>query len=441
MSINVYYLNQANSENVCDYANSEYCTLESLKVKSKNKFSLLHVNIRSLTKNLEKLEELLAGIRTLPDIIAITETRLKNAMNFGFRLQGYSIEYHDSSTNAGGVALFVKDSLSYRVENKLMVDTPSCENLWLQFDTNNSNTFVIGVVYRHPNSNYEDFRDKLHVSIVKLSAISSKYSHYQKFKTTLNFETKLTKLNSKLHKSWFILNHFLFSHKINIVIVLLMLYPPNLQYFEPKVSILWTPSVFYHFLQAPWHTVHKISAEFLGDFFHAHFFNHFRKVLSTWWMFLGNFILHISPQTLDRVEVRAVVRPIQNLDSVLSQKSLGNFRSMARSAILHEGSTVVHCHMNFQLFCQQFNVTRPFMVVPAGKKEIPATPCLEIAPQIIWLGGCFIVEIVFFSLNRVPRGRRTCLFLTTNCCSVDSSENMTLPPLCWRPVVMFHGKG
>ena len=116
MSNNVYNLNQANSENVYDYVNSEYCKLESLKVKSKNKFSLLHVNIRSLTKNLEKLEELLADITTLPDIIAITETRLKNSMNFGFRLQGYSIEYHDSPTNAGGVALFVKDSLAYRVE-------------------------------------------------------------------------------------------------------------------------------------------------------------------------------------------------------------------------------------------------------------------------------------------------------------------------------------
>ena len=66
------------------------------------------------------------------------------------------------------------------------------------------------------------------------------YSHYQKFKTTLNFKTKLTKLNSKLHKSWFILNNFLFSHKIHIVIAL-MLYPPNLQYFETKVSILWIP--------------------------------------------------------------------------------------------------------------------------------------------------------------------------------------------------------
>jgi len=37
-------------------------------------------------------------------------------MNFGFRLQGYSIEYHDSPTNAGGVALIVKESLAYHVK-------------------------------------------------------------------------------------------------------------------------------------------------------------------------------------------------------------------------------------------------------------------------------------------------------------------------------------
>jgi len=56
-----------------------------------------------------------------------------------------------------------------------MIDTPGCKNLWLQLDTNNSNTFVIGVVYRHTNSNYEDFQDKLDATIAKLSATSSKY--------------------------------------------------------------------------------------------------------------------------------------------------------------------------------------------------------------------------------------------------------------------------
>jgi len=49
------------------------------------------------------LQLILAGIRTLPNIVAITEARCKNSMHFGFRLEGYSIEYHDSSNNAGGV--------------------------------------------------------------------------------------------------------------------------------------------------------------------------------------------------------------------------------------------------------------------------------------------------------------------------------------------------
>jgi len=56
-----------------------------------------------------------------------------------------------------------------------MVVTTGCENIWLQFDTNSSNTFIVGVVYKHPNSNYEDFQDKLDMTIAKLSATSSKY--------------------------------------------------------------------------------------------------------------------------------------------------------------------------------------------------------------------------------------------------------------------------
>ena len=48
-------------------------------------------------------------------------------------------------------------------------------NLWLQFDTNSSNTIVGGDVHRHPNSNYENFQDNLDVTIAKLSETSSKY--------------------------------------------------------------------------------------------------------------------------------------------------------------------------------------------------------------------------------------------------------------------------
>ena len=51
-------------------------------------FFMLHVNIRSLNKNLEKLEEFLTQLGKLPEIIAISETKLQT--EFEMQLQGYS---------------------------------------------------------------------------------------------------------------------------------------------------------------------------------------------------------------------------------------------------------------------------------------------------------------------------------------------------------------
>jgi len=86
MSNNVYNLNQVNSENVYDYVNLEYCTWESMKVKSKKKFSWLHINISSTKRNLENWRNFLWVLECCPDIIAIAEARSRNPMNFSFHL-------------------------------------------------------------------------------------------------------------------------------------------------------------------------------------------------------------------------------------------------------------------------------------------------------------------------------------------------------------------
>jgi len=70
------------------------------------------------------------------------------------------------------------------------------------------------------------------------------------------------------------------------------------------------------------------------------------------------------------------------------------------------------------------------MVVPGSRKNRPAVPWVEIAPQIITLGGCFMVGCVNLPLYRVPGGLLTVLFLEANCWIVVSSENKTLDH-CW----------
>ena len=57
---------------------SKYCSqAEANIINKKYKFSLLCVNIRSLNANFDKLNELLTNYDILPDIIAISETKLK----------------------------------------------------------------------------------------------------------------------------------------------------------------------------------------------------------------------------------------------------------------------------------------------------------------------------------------------------------------------------
>ena len=59
-----------------------------------------------------------------------------------------------------------------------------------------------------------------------------------------------------------------------------------------------------------------------------------------------------------------------------------------------------------------------------GMKYRPVWPRHDEAPQIIWLGGCFIVATFFLS-NRLPNGHLMCMWRGTNCCMVHSSENIT----------------
>ena len=65
----------------------------------------------------------------------------------------------------------------------------------------------------------------------------------------------------------------------------------------------------------------------------------------------------------------------------------------------------------------------PFIVVLGGIKYRSAAPRHDMTPQIIWLGGSFIVVATYFLSKRLPNDRVMCMWQGTNCCMVHSSEN------------------
>ena len=68
--------------------------------------SLLHCNIRFLYKNMDKLEEIVTPCSKPPDIIALSEARIKETSIIA-TLRGYNFINENSQTQAGGVGAYI----------------------------------------------------------------------------------------------------------------------------------------------------------------------------------------------------------------------------------------------------------------------------------------------------------------------------------------------
>ena len=75
---------------------------------SQHSILMVHCNMRSLTKNYERLEQMLALFPCTPHLIAILETELNaNSDQKYITLPYYSFCHSPSDTIAGGVGIYV----------------------------------------------------------------------------------------------------------------------------------------------------------------------------------------------------------------------------------------------------------------------------------------------------------------------------------------------
>ena len=90
----------------------------------------------------------------MPEIIAISETKLNS--NLKTFLPGYTFIHNNSPTNAGGVGMFIKDTLSYKTTTEYQINIIGCEEIWVKIHLNNTEK-VFNVLYRYPNSKLFNF--------------------------------------------------------------------------------------------------------------------------------------------------------------------------------------------------------------------------------------------------------------------------------------------
>ena len=177
------------------FNNNDYFSLSSLsKLGSKhdkNNFFVLHLNTRSLTKNHDKIEELLNELNFFPEIISISETKLNPQKTININICNYDFIHNDSPTNAGGVGLYVKNGLKYSIRNDLNLHLPYCEDIWIEVKSTKQ-SLILSTIYRHPNSVVANFQDKLCDILLKLEN--------NKTSNVINGDFNINLLNTKNNK-------------------------------------------------------------------------------------------------------------------------------------------------------------------------------------------------------------------------------------------------
>jgi hypothetical protein len=157
----------------------------------------LNLNIRSLNKNFVKLRTFMAGIKCLPDFIAITETWIKPHISVKrFHLPAYNF-FHIDRTNkiGGGVGLYIHNCFDFNIINIQQID--GCDLLLgqLTHKITPNLQIIICVIYRPPKNNLNLFIDKLENILSALPNIL-KLSNYNLLLTGDFNVDSLNKINS-----------------------------------------------------------------------------------------------------------------------------------------------------------------------------------------------------------------------------------------------------
>ena len=146
---------------------SDYCSIDKinniLNVAGPKAISFFHCNVRSLPKNHTLLTDLIYSIQVKPDILAISETKLNENNVVNVDITGYNFFHTDSSTNAGGAAIYVNRDIKAIARPDIKLPLDDVESCWIEIESgfNDNKNIIVGCVYRHPKSKICEFIERL----------------------------------------------------------------------------------------------------------------------------------------------------------------------------------------------------------------------------------------------------------------------------------------
>ena len=116
---------------------------------------MLHLNIRSLNKNIDDFREFLASFKGSFSVIVLTEswcdeTAINNSL---LNLENYnSVHQTRKGKKGGGICIYIHNSLDFKIRNDIDKFDDDLEACSIEIVNSKSKIFIITGIYRPPKS-------------------------------------------------------------------------------------------------------------------------------------------------------------------------------------------------------------------------------------------------------------------------------------------------
>ena len=128
----------------------------------KSMFSILHLNARSLPKNLDQLNLMLKNIQRPFSVLGVSETWVTDSTSELVSITGYNfVSNHRKSKTGGGVGIYLQNDIEYKIIKECKFSDPEViESIFVEIIVPQGKNIIVGCVYRLPNQNTSLFLEK-----------------------------------------------------------------------------------------------------------------------------------------------------------------------------------------------------------------------------------------------------------------------------------------
>ena len=166
---------------VLDSGNLNSCSYifdcDQLPASTDDDFSILHINPRSLNKNFDGIHAFLSSFKHIFSIITLSETWFNEDGSNLIDIENYTLlsAPRRHGRRSGGSAIYVHNSVSYRIRDDLKLNTEHHENtdhsesIFVELIFSKSKNIVIGNIYRAHRTDTDSFITDLSHCLSKIT--------------------------------------------------------------------------------------------------------------------------------------------------------------------------------------------------------------------------------------------------------------------------------